>query len=132
MGMRVVVAGILERDGQLLICQRGRGEYFEYKWEFPGGKLKEEESPAEALARELAEELGIEATVGAELRRLRYQYAGREEFELIFFRVDSFRGEPANRIFEEIRWVRPEELPAYDFLAADTGLIADLARSARP
>ena len=131
MEMRVVVAGILERDGHLLICQRGRGEYFEYKWEFPGGKVKEDESPAEALARELNEELGIEATIGAELHRLRYQYPGRDEFELIFFRVDSFRGEPTNQVFEEIRWVKPEELCGYDFLAADTELIADLARSAR-
>lgn len=131
MGMRVVVAGILERDGHLLICQRGRGEYFEYKWEFPGGKVKAEENPAEALARELREELGIEARVGPELRRLRYQYPGREEFELIFFRVDSFRGEPTNRVFEEIRWVRPEELASYDFLAADTELIAELARGER-
>lgn len=130
--MRVVTAGIIERDGQLLICQRGRGEHFEYKWEFPGGKVKPEESPAEALGRELEEELGIEAIIGPELRRLHYQYPGRDEFELIFFRVDSFCGEPRNLVFEDIRWVRPEELPGYDFLAADTELIADLARGAKP
>ena len=131
MGMRVVVAGILERDGRLLICQRGRGEYFEYKWEFPGGKVKDGETPADALARELREELGVEAQIGPEVRRMQYQYPGREEFELIFFRVDSFQGEPVNRVFEEIRWVRPPELSSYDFLAADADLISDLSRGVR-
>lgn len=131
MGMRVVVAGIIECDGRLLICQRSRGEYFEYKWEFPGGKVRAEESPAQALARELHEELGIEATIGPELRRLRYQYPGREEFELVFFRVDSFRGEPSNRVFEKILWVKPQELPAYDFLSADIALVEELARGSQ-
>lgn len=126
--MRVVTAGVIERDGQLLICQRGRGEYFEYKWEFPGGKVKPEEEPAQALERELREELGIEATIGPELRRLRHQYPGREEFELIFFRVERFRGEPVNRVFEKILWVRREELVNFDFLAADVAFVAELAR----
>ena len=81
----VVVAGVIESGGKILVCQRRRGDTFELMWEFPGGKLQAGETPAEGLARELLEELGVEAEVGAELFRTQHRYAELSEpIELIF------------------------------------------------
>lgn len=86
--------------------------------------------PREALARELSEELGIEAVVGAELTRYAHRYTSRPIFELIFFRVTEFEGEPRNRVFEKIEWTAPEALPSYDFLDGDVEFVRALARGA--
>ena len=59
-----VVAAVVERDGLIMLCQRRPEVHNGLKWEFPGGKLEPGESPEQALARELWEELGIEAQVG--------------------------------------------------------------------
>ena len=64
---RRVVAGIIERDGEILICQRRRDDSHALKWEFPGGKVERGESPEEALERELREELDIQAKIGPQL-----------------------------------------------------------------
>ena len=124
----IVVAAVIERSGQILIGQRRRDDRHAYKWEFPGGKVEPRETPRDALARELSEELGIQATVGEEITRYTYRYASRPSFELIFFRVTEWEGEPRNRVFETIEWVEPRALPAYDFLDGDIEFIRWLAR----
>ena len=63
----LVVAALIEADGKLLVCQRRRTDSFGLMWEFPGGKLEPGETPAQALARELQEELGVEAKIGPEM-----------------------------------------------------------------
>ncbi len=97
------------------------------QWEFPGGKLEPGESPEQALRRELNEELGIEAEIGPRVTRIRHNYRHGGAVDLQFFAVHSFTGEVENRIFHQVKWVKLEELPEYDFLAADRGLIRDLA-----
>jgi 8-oxo-dGTP diphosphatase len=62
--MKRVVAGLIVKDGKLLVCQRTRHQTMPLKWEFPGGKIEEGEQPRDALRRELEEELGILATIG--------------------------------------------------------------------
>jgi len=121
-----VSAGILFRDGRVLACQRRADQSHAGKWEFPGGKREAGESIEACLRRELREELGIEATVGAELWRTTHTYPGRAPVELVFFRVDAFRGEPLNRVFADLRWLPAEQLDALDFLEADRALIARL------
>lgn len=96
-------------------------------WEFPGGKIEPGESPEQALARELREELGIRATVGPRITRIRHNYRHGGAVDLQFFSVPTFEGELENRIFHQLKWVRLEDLPDYEFLAADRGLIKDLA-----
>jgi 8-oxo-dGTP diphosphatase len=114
-----VVAGILEQNGRILICQRRPDQPHALKWEFPGGKVEPGESPAEALQRELGEELGIKSDPGTELTRYEFTYPGKSPILLIFLRVTFWRGEAENRIFEAMFWELPECLSQYDFLAGD-------------
>lgn len=124
----VVVAAVIERDGRILIGQRKRNDRHPLKWEFPGGKVEHGESPRDALVRELQEELGIQAVIGDEIKRYAYRYPNRQKFELIFYWVRSFEGEPRNVIFERIEWAIRNELPSYDFLDGDVEFVRSLAR----
>jgi 8-oxo-dGTP diphosphatase len=98
------------------------------KWEFPGGKIEEGEQPRDALRRELEEELGILATVGDEVARIQHEYPNGGMVELRFYIVRDYRGELENRIFRDMQWVAPQELPTYDFLEADLTLVKDLSK----
>lgn len=126
--MITVVAAIIENAGRVLIGQRRRGDSFELRWEFPGGKVKPGETLEAALRRELREELGAECRIGREIYRTRFQYPEmRDTLELIFFSAGTAPESVRNIVFEEIRWALPSELPAMDFLPADRELIAKLA-----
>ena len=125
--MKQVAAGLIVRDNQLLICQRTKHQPMPLKWEFPGGKIEQGEQPIDALRRELEEELGIDAKIGDEVARIKHIYRNGGAIELRFFVVREYAGEVENRIFKEVRWVERTELPAYDFLEADVGLVGDLA-----
>jgi 8-oxo-dGTP diphosphatase len=122
-----VTGGIIRQGNTLLVCQRRRGGAFELKWEFPGGKVEDGEAPEACLARELREELGIDAAIGPEVYRTSHRYPNGFAVELLFFRVEDFRGTPENRAFEAMRWAAPAELPGLDFLEADRELVALLA-----
>ncbi|MGC1258130.1 MAG: NUDIX domain-containing protein, partial [Candidatus Acidiferrales bacterium] len=103
---------------------------FELMWEFPGGKLEAEETPAEGLARELREELGVEAEAGAELFRTRHRYAELSEpIELIFMAATVDAGEIRNNVFESLEWRAASTLAELNFLPADREFIALLARA---
>ena len=125
--MKRVVAALIMQDGKLLVCQRTRHQTMPLKWEFPGGKIEEGEQPRDALRRELDEELGIQATVGDELARIQHEYPNGGMVELRFYLVREFKGELENRIFKDIQWVKPGDLPRFDFLEADLTLVRDLA-----
>jgi len=127
---QVVAALIVQADGKILICQRTKHQPLALKWEFPGGKIEEGEQPEDALRRELEEELGITARVGEEISRLRHTYRNGNSVELRFYRVQEYEGEIENRIFRDVRWVEAKDLPSYDFLDADLGLVRDLAAGA--
>jgi 8-oxo-dGTP diphosphatase len=127
--MRTVVAAVIERaDRRLLIGQRRKEDSSPLKWEFPGGKVREGEAPEAALARELREELGVTLTKFVEMGRVRHKYSSvGEELEIRFFAAAVAEGEARPLCFEQIAWVLPKELGAYDFLAANRELIANLA-----
>jgi 8-oxo-dGTP diphosphatase len=126
--MKRVVAALILRDGKVLICQRTRHQPMPLKWEFPGGKIEEGEQPRDALRRELDEELGIAASIGEEVARVRHDYKGGGSVELRFYLVYEYRGEMENRIFRDVRWVARGELPQYDFLDADLELVDQIAQ----
>ena len=127
--MITVVAAVIERsDRRLLIGQRQKTDTSPLKWEFPGGKVRNGESPETALARELQEELGVTLVKSVELGRAHHRYAGTlEELEIRFFAAAIAESEVAPVTFEKIAWALPKELGNYDFLAANRELIAQLA-----
>jgi 8-oxo-dGTP diphosphatase len=125
--LKQVVAALIVKDDKLLVCQRTKHQSMPLKWEFPGGKIEPGEVAEEALRRELEEELGIDAEVGARVATIRHRYDGGQGFELHFFLVQEFSGELQNRIFREVRWAARAELPAFDFLEADVALVKGLA-----
>lgn len=127
-----VVAGVIVRDGLILIGQRPPGKSHALEWEFPGGKIESGETPRQALARELREELEIEADIGREMERYRYGYSSKSPLELIFLEVEAFTGEPVNRAFHEIRWVRRVDLTSYAFLEGDRKFIETLKNVIEP
>lgn len=119
-----VVAGVLEREGRVFICQRREDQAHALKWEFPGGKVEAGESPEAALVRELSEELGIEAAVDHEIMRYEFSYPEKKPILLIFFAVTKWQGEMGNRIFRAVAWEQPEKLREFDFLEGDAPFIA--------
>ena len=122
-----MAAGLLVRNGLILIGQRKKADTHPLKWEFPGGKVERGETTADALARELEEELGIQAHIGRELVRYSWSYPKRATILLMFHTVTDFIGEPQNLAFERIAWVRPDRLPEYDFLEGDRDIVRRLA-----
>jgi 8-oxo-dGTP diphosphatase len=125
-----VVAALITRNSKLLVCQRKRNDTHPLKWEFPGGKVEPKESLAQALTRELREELGVSAIVGAEVYRTRHRYKELpDDLLLVFFRAaieDSAHLQ--NLQFEKYEWADPSLLRNYDFLPADKDLVESLAR----
>ena len=125
--MKQVVAALMVRGSELLICQRTKYQPMPLQWEFPGGKVEPNEEPRAALRRELDEELGIMAEIGPELATVRHVYKNGGGVELHFFLVEKFEGELENRIFKDVRWADRETLPDYDFLEADKSLVKEIA-----
>lgn len=121
----VVVAAVIERQQRFLLTLRPPGTHLENHWEFPGGKCLPAESHAEALRRELFEELDIVAQVGECLHRVTYAYPERT-VSLYFYRCD-FDGDPKPMLGQEVRWVERRDLRTLRFPAADADVIDSLA-----
>jgi 8-oxo-dGTP diphosphatase len=126
--MKLVVAALIVKNGKILICQRTRHQPMPLKWEFPGGKVEVNEQPVDALVRELDEELGIQAKIGPQAAVVRHNYGSGSAVELCFYWVEQYESEIENRIFHDVRWVNPGEMPSYNFLEADITLVKDLAQ----
>jgi 8-oxo-dGTP diphosphatase len=126
--MLSVVAAVIEWDGKILVCQRRRRDTFELMWEFPGGKVKPGETLPQALQRELLEELGARADIGAELFHTQHRYAEMSEpIELTFFAASINPDAARNLAFEKMEWRAPEMLHELNFLPADREFIRKLA-----
>jgi 8-oxo-dGTP diphosphatase len=122
-----VVAGILVRGEEVLCCQRSVHDPMPLKWEFPGGKIEPNETPEQALARELTEELDIQADIGPFIETIRHSYKPDLVIELHFFQVLHWRGEIKNQVFADVRWVKRAEMPNLEFLEADLPLVRAIA-----
>ena len=119
-----VAAAVLLRDGAVFATQRGYGPWKDW-WEFPGGKIEEGETPQEALAREIREELDTEIAVGEKLAGVEYDYP---EFHLSMdcYLCSVVSGSLELREHESARWLRREELDAVRWLPADLSVIGQL------
>ena len=125
-GMVQVVAAVIEREGRILIGQRTEEQSHPLKWEFPGGKVESGETPRMAVVRELEEELGIQVESSREITRYEFAYPGKNPIRLFFLRIESYRGEPINRIFRDLRWEAKDKLSEYDFVEGDGEFIQGL------
>ena len=124
-----VSAGLIFRDGRLLITQRHAAAHLGGLWEFPGGKREPGESFEQCLARELREELGVEVSVGELFATVTHAYP-EKTVHLQFHLSCIPRGEPQPLGCAALRWVNQSELDDYTFPAADARLLKKL-RAAR-
>ena len=120
-----MAAGLVFRQGKLLIAQRPPGAHLGGLWEFPGGKRQAGESFEQCLQRELAEELGIQAQVGELVEEITHHYPGRS-VHLKFFRCRWLRHEARPILCSDLAWVTPERLADFRFPAADARLLKKL------
>ena len=120
-----VTGAIIQNDNNFLIGRRGRDEKSAGMWEFPGGKLEKGESPKECIKRELKEELNIDAEIGELFSSYTYNYP-HVSYELFFFKVNSFFGEPVKSVHDKLKWEKLKNFYKYDFLAGDGPLIDKL------
>jgi 8-oxo-dGTP diphosphatase len=124
-----VAAGILRnRAGEVLIAERLCEGPFNGLWEFPGGKIDAAESAADALRRELREELGIEVTAAEPFMSLSHEYSDRT-VDLEFFLVSDWDGDPDGLEGQGLRWVDVARLDEAELLPADAPLVAALRGS---
>ena len=116
-----VVAAIIRQDGRIFATQRGYGEWKDW-WEFPGGKMEAGETPEEALAREIREELATEIRVGQLLTTVEYNYP---KFHLTMhcYLCDVVSGELSLLEHEDARWLNTSELDSVKWLPADREVI---------
>ena len=120
-----VAAGLVFRDGRLLITRRPSGSHLAGLWEFPGGKLEPGETCEECLRRELREELGIEVEVGPLVESITHAYPERE-VHLQFHRCRWLRHEPRPIQCQALAWIGVAELGQYEFPPADARLLQTL------
>ena len=121
--MLTVAAGVVVREGRIMLCQRRPEAHNGLKWEFPGGKLEPGESPEAALARELREELGIRVRVGRVIDAVYHRYPDRDVL-VLFYRCEITSGEPRCMDCAAVAWALPADLPHYDFAGADRAFVA--------
>jgi mutator protein MutT len=120
-----VAAGLIFRDGRLLITKRYDDAHLGGLWEFPGGKREANESFEQCLVRELREELGIEVTVGRLVESVTHEYPGKT-VHLKFIVCDWQKNEPQALGCAECKWVAADQLSDYDFPEADARLLQRL------
>ncbi|MBA4149488.1 MAG: 8-oxo-dGTP diphosphatase MutT [Verrucomicrobia bacterium] len=123
-----VAAGLVFREGKLLITQRCKGAHLAGLWEFPGGKREPGETYEECLRRELQEELGSEVTVGELIESLSHDYL-EKSVHLKFFRCLLLKNEPSPIGCDAVAWITAAELDDYPFPEADARLLEKLRES---
>jgi 8-oxo-dGTP diphosphatase len=129
---KLVVAGMIVRDGTILLTQRRADQPLPLRWELPGGKIESGESPVVALARELREELGVRVEVGRIWEVLHHRYPDYEVIMLVY--VCQLAPGQVPRCLEvaDLAWCTPGDLGRYDILPADAPLVDRLLAEGVP
>ena len=120
-----VTAGIIKRNEKILIARRKAGKHLAGMWEFPGGKLEENESPENCLKREIKEELGIEIKVLSHFMDSIYHYPGKSVCLLVYW-AEYLAGTITLADHDKFEWVALNELGQFEFAAADKPIVAKL------
>ena len=122
---QIVVAGAVIAESRVLVAQRLRPPELAGRWELPGGKVAPDETEPEALARELAEELGVDVAVG---ERLGGDITLNATTTLRAYQVRLIRGEPQPHDHRALRWLTAAQLHEIDWVPADRDWLPALAR----
>ena len=123
--MTTVTAGVLVRNGKIFIAQRKANKRLPGKWEFPGGKIEQGETPEKCLARELAEELNIDVEVGDYMGESIFRY----DFgvvKILFYRVFWNGEDIISKDHQAVKWASMDQLSQYDFAPADIPFVEKL------
>lgn len=123
--INVAVGLLFDADGKVLVSQRPEHAHQGGKWEFPGGKVHADESPEQALQRELLEELGVQMNKASFLMRCQHEYSDCSVV-LHVFRVIGYEGVVAGMENQPISWVYPADLDSYEFPDADKSILDTL------
>jgi 8-oxo-dGTP diphosphatase len=124
MAALLVAAAVIVEGPRVLLTQRPGGTHLESLWEFPGGKVEDGEAPEDALARELREELGIEARATGILEVTFWQYPKRDVL-LLFYRAERVGGAAIQHLGVAAHaWVGVDELASYAMPPADVPVLA--------
>lgn len=126
-GQVTIAVAVVEHDGRFLIGLREAGTPLAGYWEFPGGKVHDDETPAEAAARECFEETGLAVSVGKQHALVDHAYE-HGHLRLHFFACQPY-GE-MGAIPKRFRWVPRAELATYRFPPANVGLVEQLVHHA--
>ena len=119
-----VVAGLILQNNKLLICQRPNFKDHPLKWEFPGGKIKNDETNEETLVREINEELSINILNYEDLISYNFNYKDlNKKVFICFYIVNNFSGKVLNNFHKELKWIEIKDIREYDFLEGDLKII---------
>ena len=120
-----VTAAIIQEKGKILAAQRSHDDELSFKWEFPGGKIEENETAEQCIVRELEEEFGIKTKVIGYLGESKYNYGNKVILLKAFF-VEHLKGEYQLRVHQNIQWVKIKDLKTLDWASADIDLVHQL------
>jgi mutator protein MutT len=126
-----VAAAVIGRNDSVLVARRGKGQHLEHKWEFPGGKIEENESPEECLHRELREELNVIVEVGDYIGESVFSYSDKR-IRLLAYHVKLLSGDISLTVHDRIDWVKIQDLPTVDLAEADIPISLALQRQNLP
>ena len=116
--MIIVTAAIIEKNQKVLLARRKLGKHLEGFWEFPGGKIENNETPEECLKRELSEELSILAEINDFFVENIHEYPDKK-IKLLAYKVNIISGDFKLSDHDKIVWVRPEKILTYQLAPAD-------------
>lgn len=117
-----VVAALIRKNNEFMICQRPVSKARGLLWEFVGGKVEQGETKEQALIRECQEELAITISVGKEFMDVVHEYPDIT-VHLTLFNASIKDGKPKLLEHNDIQWITPDEIPHYDFCPADTEIL---------
>ena len=118
-----VVGGIIINKNKILVAQRSIQKEHPLKWEFPGGKIKVNENPIDALKREIKEELSVDVKKSKFLLDYEYDYQDIKKIHLYFYKIDEYIGKVRNIEHNQLLWIQYNDLEKLDFLDGDRMII---------
>jgi len=126
-----VTAGLIWRDGKLLITRRPQGSHLAGYWEFPGGKQETGETLEACLRREIMEELGVDVKIERRLLQVDHDYE-MKSISLHLFQCSRLRGEPRPIGCDDLKWVDPQDLDRYRLPPPDVQILPFIKNLSSP